>query len=568
MSKPSNTPTISVVTVSFNQGEFIRDNIESVLAQNYPHFEHIIVDGGSTDGTIEILKEYDHLKWTSEPDRGQSDGLNKGFARAQGDIIAWLNSDDWYAPGCFSTIAAEMQTYPLLLGAAQQTDREGNPTELIANPARTKYDLLRNWIPYAWLAQTSVFFTRELLEQVAISPGIYLDESLDFCMDLDLWMRLAHKHPFSKRVSTVLSHFRMYESNKTGSRAVAGNKECMRVFRRYEHLWNRTERSLAFILPLTSVSEQTGKTISSNIEQSLADFEVIIVDCSESRQQGKLIREYTLDLAEAINHINFRCVRSESNNILGGLNDGAHAAAANFLAFLSDGDTVAEHFCLQAQQFFCRDLAGLCLPAFLSGIESRSLVNEQSQSLDPLAVLKADLHYPHLLVRKLAFLENSGFKFLDIPQLSLKLLILEVITRGWWVTNNTELQLHSSAPMQSAIDTRGLHPLIAAKTILELEHLFSENEFQQFKAAQNLCLRFPEPVRQAARKVIAAAPANWLELPELGSVPRLTQLSHAHPECAPIWHYLAKSLNMSGDVEAANRAREHESQLRQEFLGL
>ena len=91
-------PRFSVVTPSFNQAEFIRDTIDLVVAQDYPNFEHIVVDGGSTDGTIDILRSYPHLTWTSEPDRGQSDALNKGFSKAQGDVIAWINSDDYYAP--------------------------------------------------------------------------------------------------------------------------------------------------------------------------------------------------------------------------------------------------------------------------------------------------------------------------------------------------------------------------------------------------------------------------------------------------------------------------------------
>lgn len=89
---------ISVVTVSFNQGRFIRQNIESVLNQGYTNFEHVIIDGGSTDETVSILKEYPHLNWVSEKDKGQSDGLNKGFRKATGEIIVWINSDDMLAP--------------------------------------------------------------------------------------------------------------------------------------------------------------------------------------------------------------------------------------------------------------------------------------------------------------------------------------------------------------------------------------------------------------------------------------------------------------------------------------
>jgi len=101
-------PFISIVTPSFNQGAYIEENIKSVLRQNYPNFEHIIIDGSSTDGTIDILKKYDHLIWVSERDKGQSEAINKGFKTANGEIIGWLNSDDCYEPDAFSTIVREL----------------------------------------------------------------------------------------------------------------------------------------------------------------------------------------------------------------------------------------------------------------------------------------------------------------------------------------------------------------------------------------------------------------------------------------------------------------------------
>ena len=100
---PDSQPLVSVVTPSFNQAAFIEETIQSVLKQDYPHIEHIVVDGGSTDGTVDILQRYPHLRWISEPDCGQSDALNKGFAMARGEILGWLNSDDTYNAGGVST---------------------------------------------------------------------------------------------------------------------------------------------------------------------------------------------------------------------------------------------------------------------------------------------------------------------------------------------------------------------------------------------------------------------------------------------------------------------------------
>ena len=125
-------PIISIVTPSYNQGKFIEDTIQSVLIQNYPNFEHIIVDNCSTDGTVEILKKYPFLKWISEPDKGQTDALNKGFRKATGDIIAYLNSDDQYCPGVFLTVADYFLEHPeckWLCGNVIFTDSKGTVYE-------------------------------------------------------------------------------------------------------------------------------------------------------------------------------------------------------------------------------------------------------------------------------------------------------------------------------------------------------------------------------------------------------------------------------------------------------
>lgn len=180
-------PKVSIVTPSYNQGDFIEETICSVLAQDYSNLEYIIIDGGSTDNTVEIIRKYDdHLAWVSEPDQGQTDAINKGFACATGEILAWINSDDTYLPGAFHDAVQFLLSYPqvgMVYGDANLIDEQGR---LLGRfPARqTDYKRLRRGSVH--IPQQASFFRTELWRQVG--P---LDPSFYFAMDYDLWVRLA-----------------------------------------------------------------------------------------------------------------------------------------------------------------------------------------------------------------------------------------------------------------------------------------------------------------------------------------------------------------------------------------
>jgi glycosyltransferase involved in cell wall biosynthesis len=214
----STEPLVSIVTPSLNQARFLEATIESVLSQDYPRIEYIVVDGGSTDGSLEIIRKYaSRLQWwTSEKDRGQGEAINKGFARANGEILAWLNSDDTYYPGAVSAAVAALERYPgcgLIYGDADYIDEDGRVIGRFP-AAQTDYARLRRG--YVHIPQQAAFFRADSWK--CAGP---LDTSLYFAMDYDLWLRIARCSPITYVPHTWAS-FRLHTAAKT----IAADKRC------------------------------------------------------------------------------------------------------------------------------------------------------------------------------------------------------------------------------------------------------------------------------------------------------------------------------------------------------
>lgn len=181
-------PKISVITPSYNQGQFLEETIRSVLLQGYPNLEYILIDGGSTDTSIQILQRYaPYLAyWASERDRGQAHAINKGFALSSGDILCWLNSDDLLQPGALLSVAEQLSE-PVrpawLVGATAIISADSRQTAIRSVTSITRETLL-DW-PETWFPQQSTFWTRALWKHAG--P---LDEALHYVMDLNLWLRM------------------------------------------------------------------------------------------------------------------------------------------------------------------------------------------------------------------------------------------------------------------------------------------------------------------------------------------------------------------------------------------
>jgi len=204
-------PLVSILTPSFNQARYLEATIQSVLSQDYPHIEYMIVDGGSNDGTVDVIKKYQSKLawWVSEKDKGQTDAINKGFARANGEILAWLNSDDTYEPGAVSVAVRYLQEHPqvgMVYGDCNFINETGRVIGKFGS-AQTSYRLLRQG--YSHIPQQTMFFRADLWKQVG--P---LDPSFYFAMDYDLWTRIAARSEI-KYVPQTLANFRLHTSGKT-----------------------------------------------------------------------------------------------------------------------------------------------------------------------------------------------------------------------------------------------------------------------------------------------------------------------------------------------------------------
>jgi len=223
----TDTPLVTIVTPSFNQAKYLETTIMSVLNQDYPNLEYIIVDGGSTDGSLEIIKKYqDRLAWwVSESDSGQTDAINKGFSRASGQILAWINSDDTYCPGAVSQAVAFLMEHPnwgMVYGDANFISENGMTIGKFP-AAQTDYEKLR--LGYVHIPQQASFFRASLWKRVG--P---LDPSFYFAMDYDLWVRLARLAALVY-IPRMWANFRLHQDAKT----IAADDFCWREMLRIHY---------------------------------------------------------------------------------------------------------------------------------------------------------------------------------------------------------------------------------------------------------------------------------------------------------------------------------------------
>ena len=239
-------PKISVVIPSFNMATFIDKTIQSIVNQNYPNAECIVMDGGSTDGTLDILKKYDsHITWVSEKDEGQSDAINKGLQKATGDIFAYLNADDVYEPGCFQKVAdcfQENTAAKWLYGKCVIIDEDD--VEIRRAITQYKYFWQRRY-SYNWLlvldfiAQPAVFWRRELTEDIGL-----FDVNEHLAMDYDYWLRAGARYQ-PGFIDDYLARFRLHSVSKSATGYSTAAKAALHLGRKWAAVQKR-----GYLLPL------------------------------------------------------------------------------------------------------------------------------------------------------------------------------------------------------------------------------------------------------------------------------------------------------------------------------
>ncbi|HVX92502.1 MAG TPA: glycosyltransferase [Candidatus Dojkabacteria bacterium] len=373
---------ISVITPSFNTGSHIQRAIESVLQQDYPNWEHIIMDGGSTDGTIEILKSYKHLNWVCEKDNGQADAMNKGFAKSKGNVIVYLNADDYFLPGAFSAVIPEFEKGAQFVVGDVFVKSPRLKAEFLNTPRTTLEGMLRHWEPNAFSHNpVGYFYTRKVQQSVPFNIDNYETMDVEFLLDaaakfqftkinytlgcfedgiktktgvtqskLDYWnpskFPYLQKHidrlPLQKRLQYLKDQREGYVSMQTHMNNLYASD--------FEMMAPEKLPMISIIMPNLNSAQYITRAVDSLLAQGLKNYEIIVIDDGSTDNSLAVLKN---------NYSGNRKVKIISNkkNLKPGAcrNMGLKKAKGEYIFFMDSDDWLSEgcliHLASIAQQY-------------------------------------------------------------------------------------------------------------------------------------------------------------------------------------------------------------------------
>ncbi|MGA3055102.1 MAG: glycosyltransferase family 2 protein [Candidatus Korobacteraceae bacterium] len=262
-------PTLSVITPSYNSAEFLEDALLSVARQQGPRVEHIVIDCASTDNTLEILDRFPQVQWISEPDQGQSDAINKGFLRASGDLVGWLNADDYYLPGGLQAIAHAAEMHPeadVIYGDCVFVDGAG---KIVRSKVEHDFDPAILMYFGCYIPSTSTFMRRRVIDS-----GLLLDCDYRVCMDFEYFARLAHAGGKFHYVPRFIAAFRWHGCNvslKQVNRRAQERRQVQRTFGERQY----SSSTLKLLADVHRIKRVWRKIASGNIARELRVRELL-----------------------------------------------------------------------------------------------------------------------------------------------------------------------------------------------------------------------------------------------------------------------------------------------------
>ena len=264
-------PRISVITPSYNQGRFLGECLDSVFRQDYPDLEVLVIDGGSTDGSVRIIKAHETrlAYWCSEPDAGQGAAINKGLRLATGELVAWLNADDFYLPGALTRVARAYRQNPhasFYFGDGLRVDKNGDPLGEFFPGGHVSFDLRALVYGLNCLLQPATFINRAKLSEVGL-----LNPALRYGLDTDLWIRLAAHAPPSP-VAALLAASREYPETKTATGSFARVEELRQIAERYGEVAMTPGALCYFLDTLLRLARERKDIFPESYEQSIQTF--------------------------------------------------------------------------------------------------------------------------------------------------------------------------------------------------------------------------------------------------------------------------------------------------------